>query len=790
MEQVKISYSAPLRRVKVGITPAHCKGSSKILEKIIERGKAKAEAELAAGWVDSVLVFEDEFREYWKRLSEDEQLDTNEWFYFNLVQGGFRLPSLQLKADEKGEWIKLSIDMNEREVKLLNWPNFWLNVQLLLKENKVAFLIHEGMLRSFYLELKNGKKNYVQKIRLHSEVAGQASLDTSVSLNSERQEAYLYLGDPKIFNEKDALSLLIHRAENAFKKIKQRFPEVVFLKSDLRTHLQMILKGPERVGLLLPRTLLFAHALDDGVRSLSLEPDFVLANQKVDKTKAAKAPAARKKPSSPVAAKKLVDQEELTGENIICSGKDWLFKFEVGKDALEATIAQVNQKRVLSTSSKALTREILVKEIESAGIKFGYQSFIEPILNKVAMEGDPTGLQVAEGEAASAGEQAHLYPLYMDTKLQNESETIDIRAMQNKNITTKDSPIAEPRYLDGVPGKNIFAEAFDAPVPKESYEFELGEGVYQAEDGIIYAGRDGMPIIDGNKVDVSPVYIHEGDVDLKSGNVMFSGSAQINGNIETGATVIVKENLIVNGTIGRATVRVGGDLIVEGGIVTGDVGWVHVGGNMTADFIENARISVAGNLMIKRSLMNSKVFVGDTLRMEGGEGNRLGGGIICVRNEMIVGQLGFGDGKSTVCRVGADWEKEQTIIIQESRMKKIQLTVDKESRNLEELKSRKVKTPQIEEKIQLMGRRLQKMKALIRKLDGRISQTKKILSWNQNAMIRVDGILVNNVEITMDGKAIPIKDSLEGVLITAQRINDSKIHSSDLYEDFQKRQAI
>ena len=62
MEQVKISYSAPLRRVKVGLTPAHCKSSPNLLEKIIERGKAKADSELKAGWVDCVLVFENEFR--------------------------------------------------------------------------------------------------------------------------------------------------------------------------------------------------------------------------------------------------------------------------------------------------------------------------------------------------------------------------------------------------------------------------------------------------------------------------------------------------------------------------------------------------------------------------------------------------------------------------------------------------------------------------------------------------------------------------------------------------------
>ena len=412
----------------------------------------------------------------------------------------------------------------------------------------------------------------------------------------------------------------------------------------------------------------------------------------------------------------------------------------------------------MSNSAKALTREILIQEIQAAGIRFGYQSFIEAVLNKVAMEADPVGLQVAEGEAPAAGEQPYLYPLYLDTKLENESGTIDIRAMQNKNITKKDAPIAEARYLDGVPGKDIFGETINLKVSTESYPVELGEGVYRAEDGIIYAGRDGMPIVEGNKVDVSPVYIHEGDVDLKSGNVMFSGSAQINGNIETGATVIVKENLIVNGTIGRATVRVGGDLIIEGGVVTGDVGWVHVGGNMTTDFIENSRISVAGNLIIKRSMMNSKVFVEIPLEWKEGKEIVSEEGVICVRNEMIVGQLGFGDGKSTVCRVGADWEKEQSITIQESRMKKIQVTVDKESRNLEELDSRKVKTPQIEEKIAVLGRRLQKMKALVRKLDGRIAQTQKVLSWNQNAMIRVDGLLVNNVEIVMDGKQIPIKD--------------------------------
>ena len=216
---------------------------------------------------------------YWKLLSENEKLDEKEWFYFNLVQGGFKLTSLKLEVDKNQDWIQLSIAMDEREQKLLNWPNFWLNVQMLLKEKNVTYLVHEAMLRSFYLELKNGKTHYKQKVRLHSEVDQRNWKETSVSVNSERQEAYMYLGDAELLEHPEALNTILVRAENAFKKVKSRFPDVVFLKSDLRTHLQMILKGPERMGLLLPRTLLFAHALDDGVRSLGLEPDLLIANQ-------------------------------------------------------------------------------------------------------------------------------------------------------------------------------------------------------------------------------------------------------------------------------------------------------------------------------------------------------------------------------------------------------------------------------------------------------------------------------------------------------------------------------
>lgn len=172
----------------------------------------------------------------------------------------------------------------------------------------------------------------------------------------------------------------------------------------------------------------------------------------------------------------------------------------------------------------------------------------------------------------------------------------------------------------GRPGTSVKGEVI-APPPPRDFTLRVGEGAMLAEGGErAVATRAGRPVAtrsgDLVKVSVLAELVHDGDVDLASGNVAFKGDIVITGNVAEGMVVEAGGNVRVGGLVSGARVLATGSIVVKGNIVSSLV----IAGGLAA-FLEgvlpHVRALAAGleeMTMAIRQLMGHPAFKQDDLK--------------------------------------------------------------------------------------------------------------------------------------------------------------------------------
>ncbi len=182
----------------------------------------------------------------------------------------------------------------------------------------------------------------------------------------------------------------------------------------------------------------------------------------------------------------------------------------------------------------------------------------------------------------------------------------------------------------------------------------LGEGVELAKDGIsIIASKEGRPILENNKIFVSPYYEINGDVCFETGNIKFDGHVFIDGSILDGFSVEA-ESLEVRGNIGRADIHTKKDLLVHGGVNGHDSGMVHCDGTATLRFINHANVQVNQDLNVTKGIINSTVRCLGTITT-----NKIRGGTITALKGIQAITIGSVTGCPTSIEAGINYKSKE-----------------------------------------------------------------------------------------------------------------------------------
>lgn len=198
------------------------------------------------------------------------------------------------------------------------------------------------------------------------------------------------------------------------------------------------------------------------------------------------------------------------------------------------------------------------------------------------------------------------------------------------------------------------------PKRGEEASFLLGTNVELSEDGNrLLAACDGYISFEEKLLNVHNIFIIDGDVGIKTGNIYNNGAVLIKGGIADGYQVIVKGNLEIMGSVGKVRIESEGDIVLHSGINGNHESVVKAKGNVWSKFIENCKVDSGKSVYVSDGILHSTLLAGERVICQGKRAKITGGSIIAYK-EVISLYLGAIASGETVVEVGF---KPKTLIM-------------------------------------------------------------------------------------------------------------------------------
>ena len=255
------------------------------------------------------------------------------------------------------------------------------------------------------------------------------------------------------------------------------------------------------------------------------------------------------------------------------------------------------------------------------------------------------------------------------------------------------------------------------------------------------------------------VFTVQGDVNLKTGNVMFLGTVLVLGNVEDGFIVKASGNVEVHGNVGKSDLVAEGDIIVHQGITGKSGGSILAGKNVWAKFIENAKVEAGDSVIVSDGIVNSNVTANRKIICQGKRATMVGGHFrACeeINTKTLGSPVG---GTETVCEVGYDpksKERMDQLNRQLSVLKHQMEEMDKNISTMQALKKQRKVLP--DEKEAVLQDSLARRAEVEEEAAGLSHEIETILTYLSN--LKVKG------KVSVSGKAHPgvriiIRDVIE-----------------------------
>ena len=305
---------------------------------------------------------------------------------------------------------------------------------------------------------------------------------------------------------------------------------------------------------------------------------------------------------------------------------------------------QPNSKTIVTTSN-------LLELLQEENISFG---IVESAVEKLCgVGGGPkrAAITIARGNKRVIGKNAEFIPYFgtEDNEEQGDNASIDYRNRNEYTPVSQGELLGEYRpATKGIGGTTIFGEELPSS-DGDAIPFTVGSGVqvklkdekFELEEESSSSTEDGSNSSDkliedqhchfyskimgsvrytGEILEVLPVLIIGGDVDLSVGHVSTKGDVKISGSVQFGFNVTCGGSVEIGGGVENGvTIRAEGDVQVSKSIL-GEKTRIISGGNVSARLVHNARVVAQGDVSISHSLVNARISSGSTIIVTPGNG--------------------------------------------------------------------------------------------------------------------------------------------------------------------------
>lgn len=379
----------------------------------------------------------------------------------------------------------------------------------------------------------------------------------------------------------------------------------------------------------------------------------------------------------------------------------------------------------------------------------------------------------ASGEKPVPGKDAVVKLLFTEDgksspKLMDDG-SVDLRDISNiSNVEAGQKLIEKTPPEPGTPGRNVLGVEIKPKKPKD-FTLIAGKNAKHSEDGLeVVATAAGRPVFRNKKIRVDPVYTVEGNVDYSTGNIDFVGSVVVKGWVRDGFTVNAAGDIEVQQGVDGAYINAGGNVTVRYGIQGGDKGKITAKGNVKASYVSGALVFSGGDVIVRESIMHSKIYADKRVLLEGGHGLIVGG--LVRAGELISAKVvGSNLAQPTSVEVGLNPAMREEIVQLEdsiaAKLKSLDQTV-KAVNMLDTIKKQQRRLPPDKEKL------LIKLKTVMRQLQEEISEAnerkgfiEEQLDKVKNPRIKVMRQIHAGVKVLIRGCNLNVHDTLNSVTL-------------------------
>lgn len=333
---------------------------------------------------------------------------------------------------------------------------------------------------------------------------------------------------------------------------------------------------------------------------------------------------------------------------------DALLTVEISNDEMHGTITVTAP----AIGGADVSFEQIKRTLETHGVVAGIND--EKIRDFVDSPVYGVPYEVASAELPVDGRNAYISFNFETDKSklkmkESASGQVDFKELNQIQNVVEGQPLAQKMLPErGKAGKTILGRYLEAKNGKD-INLPLGKNVYVDTDGrTICASINGQVVLNNDKISVEPVYLVEGDVSIKTGNISFLGTVIVKGCVDDGYEVKASGNIEIAGTVGRCRLEADGNIVVNQGIMGRDEGYIRAGKSLWAKFIQNTKVDVEEYVYVSDSIMNSNVTCNKKVFVQGKRASIVGGHIFATE-EVYTKNIGSaGGGSETILEVGYD----------------------------------------------------------------------------------------------------------------------------------------
>ncbi len=363
-------------------------------------------------------------------------------------------------------------------------------------------------------------------------------------------------------------------------------------------------------------------------------------------------------------------QDKQTGREIryqLLERIDASIKITIESDEMEASAEVVTAQGGAHLSAKGI-----LNAAQEAGVKKGFsKEHLIKLAQLAAKEAPNTNvsMKIASGKIAINGKNAEIKPLVESAQTRilkpkkREDGSVDMRDLGDIICVKVGDPLVKKIPLtEGKEGYTVTATPL-SPEPGSDVELISGEGtgLSPKNENILLSKKVGLPKMIPNGMEVDEVYKIK-TVTVATGNINFTGSVIIDGDVTEGMKVIASGDVTIGGFVESAIIEAGGDITIAGGIIgrkhdvektqivdiTMSVS-VNANGNIYAKYCQYAQIKCGKDVRIENQLLhsildvNGRVWVGKDEQANG----KLIGGNTKVGTAVHAGIIGATAGSNT-----------------------------------------------------------------------------------------------------------------------------------------------